>query len=539
MRLLRLLVLALPLTVALCPWATAARETPADEAIRTKTLLLGNGSEPQDLDPQVILGYNEYNIMIGLFEGLMVYDEASGRPIPGAAESYELSEDGLTYTFHLRPAGKWSDGEPVTAQDFVLALERLLTPKLGAEYAYMLHMVRGAEDFNAGRTTDFASVGIKAVDTLTLRFDLVRPTPYFLDLCAHQVTFPVPVRTILKYGPLDQRGTPWTSPGRIVGNGAFALTEWTPNVRVVLRKNPLYWGAASNKIESVVFFPNEDIATDERNFRAGQLHMTYDLLPNKIPTYRRSNPEQLRIDPLLENHFIRFNVTRAPFDNKKVRQALARAIDREALCSVVLYGSRLPGPSFTPAGIGGYTARATIPHDFNEARRLLAEAGYPGGKGLPAIEIQLNQDAINQRLYEAIQEMWRKELGVTVRLIRADFRVYLDAMRTLNYHASRSRWVADYGDPGNYLELMLGGGTNNWTGWANAEYDALVRQAGLTSQPAERMELLQKAEAILLDEAPVAPVFYGARTYLLDTRIKGWVPAILGVHRYQTLDLQP
>ncbi|WP_404422874.1 peptide ABC transporter substrate-binding protein [Nibricoccus sp. IMCC34717] len=512
--------------------------TPAEDALKSRTLLLGNGSEPQDLDPQTVLGFNEYNIMIALFEGLTVLDEATSRPIPGTAEAWTISEDGLRYVFTLRAGAKWSNGDPVTAQDFVESYQRMLTPKLAADYAYMLYPIRGAEEFNTGKTTDFATVGLRAVDARTLEIVLTRPTPHFLDLCAHQTYFPVHTTSLAKFGAVDERGTRWTQPGNLVGNGAFVLTEWLPNSRLVVKRNAHYWGNAANRLEAVVFYPNEDIAADERNFRAGQVHVTYDLLPNKIPAWKKSAPQNLRIDPFLESYFLRFNVTRAPFDNKKVRQALARAIDRETICNVLLFGSRTPAAFFTPPNTAGYTSRATVPTSFDEARRLLAEAGFPGGKGLPVLEIQMNHDAINQRVYEAVQELWRRELGVTVRLVRADFRVYLDAMKSLNFHASRARWVGDFNDPVTYLDMFVSGGGNNWTGWANPEYDRLIRTAAETLDTKARLELFQQAEALLLEEAPIAPIFFGAKTYLIHTAVKGWVPSLLGIHRYQTVWLE-
>ncbi len=534
---MRLLLVCLTL-LSLSSALLAQRQSGVESARQTKTLLLGNGSEPQDLDPQTILGFNEYNVMIALFEGLTVLDETTSRPIPGVAHRWDLSADGLTYTFHLRPEAKWHNGDPVTARDFVASYERMLNPKLAAEYAYMLYPIRGAEEYNTGKSTDFSTVGIREIDTHTLEIVLHSPTPFFLDLAAHQTFFPVHLPTLLKFGTKEERGTRWTLPGNLIGNGAFRLTEWVPNARLTVTRAETYWGNADNQINEVVFFPNEDIATDEKNFRAGQLHMTYDLLPTKIPSYRKNSPEVLRIDPFLESYFLRFNVTKPPFDNRKLRQALARAIDRETICKVLLFGSRQPAYALTPTNTAGYTARAQIPTDFAAARALLAEAGFPEGKGLPVLEIQLNTDGINQKVFEAIQEVWRRELGVTVRLTKADFRVYLDAMRTLNYSASRSRWVADYNDPGTFLDMFVTDGGTNWTGWSNPRYDALIRQANRTLDQAARYELFQEAEALLLDEAPIAPIFFGAKSYLLHPSVKGWAPSLLGIHRYQTVRLE-
>ena len=525
-------------TIALSPALFAQRETPVEAGRRTQTLHLGNGAEPADLDPQVSTVYTDYNILIALFEGLTVIDEATSQAIPGAAERWGVSADGLTYTFHLRENGRWSNGDPVTAQDFVTSYHRILSPALGSEYAYMLFPVKNAEAFNTAKITDFSQVGFRAVDARTFEITLDRPTPYLLALVAHQAWFPIHPPTILKFGKLDQRGTRWTRPGHLVGNGAYTLAQWEPNARIVVEKSDTYWDAAHTRLHSVVLYPNEKIDTDERNFRAGQLHITYDLLPEKIPTYRKQSPSPLRIDPFLETLFIRFNTTKPPFDNNKVRQALARAVDREVICRVLLNGSRAPANFFTPPNTAGYTATARVPTDFDAARRLLAEAGFPGGKGFPVVEIQMNTDAINKKVFEAVQEMWRRELGLNVRITNNDFRVYLDNERTLSFQVSRSRWVGDYNDPMTFLDMFVTDGTNNRTGWGNSEYDRLIDQAGRTQDQTARFELLQKAEAILLDEAPVTPVFFGARTFLIHPSVKGWIPSLLGIHRYQKVWLE-
>ena len=515
-----------------------ARETRVEEGLRTQTLHLGNGAEPQDLDPHICTAYTDYNILIALFEGLTVIDETTSQAIPGTAARWDRSPDGRVYTFHLRPEARWSNGDAVTAQDFVFSYERILSPGLAAEYAYMLYPLANAEAFNTGKITDFTQVGVKALDARTLELTLAAPTPYLLALIAHQAWFPVHPATIRKHGRPDERGTRWTRPENFVGNGAFTLETWEPNSRIVVAKSPTYWNAVENRINRVVFYPNENIATDESAFRAGQLHVTYDVLPDRIAHYQRTAPDQLRVDPFLESYFIRFNVKRPPLNDVRVRRALARAIDREAIASTLLSGSRLPAYHFTPPDIGGYRAAARVPTDFDAARALLAEAGFPNGQGFPVLNLQMNTDAINAKVMEAIQAMWKRELGISVTLSNADFRVYLDQMRTLNYDLTRARWIGDYNDPNTYLDMFITGGGNNQTGWSNPDYDRLIAEAGRTADQARRFELFQQAEAILLDEAPLAPVFFGTRTYLIHPSVKGWVPSLLGIHRYQTLRLE-
>lgn len=532
--------LTLPLVAAFIVLTTsvvAKRETPVDLASRTQTLLLGNGAEPRNLDPQVVNAYTDYNILIALFEGLTVFDEATSLPVPGVAESWDVSTDGLVYTFHLRPDAKWSNGDPVTADDFVFSFERILSPELASEYAYMLSPIRGAEDYTAGKLKDFARVGVRALDPRTLEISLARPTPYLLSLAAHQAWFPVPKNTVLKFGKIHDRSTAWTRPGNFVGNGAFVLEAWEPDQRIVVKKNPLYYGAALNKIAQVVFLPIGDPSVEERNFRTGQLHATYGLPVNRVPFYANQSPSPLRVDPLLETSYVRFNVTRPPFDNPRVRRAFSLAVDRGRIARKVTQGTRLEASSFVPPGTAGFVSTARVETDCDAARKLLADAGYPGGKGFPRVEIQYSTPIVDPRVVEAIQEMWRKELGVDVVLAPLEFRVQIDNQHQLAFQASVSRWVGDYNDPATFLDLMTSQSGNNDTGWKNSVYDALVETASGERDPAKRYALLQKAEQILLDEAPVSPLFFGTRTYLLRPEVKGWVPNILGIHRYQTLRL--
>ena len=532
------------LVIALCLFALVfgfagctPRETPAEAGLRTKTLLLGNGAEPADLDPQIDTAYTDMNILVALFEGLTTLDELTGQPQPGMAERWEASPDGLEWTFHLRADARWSNGDPLTADDFVYSFRRILAPRLASEYAYMLKPLKNAEAINAGKITDLAALGVRAVDPHTLALTLGEPCPWLLALAAHQAWFPVHRATIEKFGGMDQRGTRWTRPGNFVGNGAFALKEWTPNSRLIVEKNPYYWDAAHNRLNAVVFFPNEDIATDERNFRAGQLHLTYDLPPEKIATYRDEAPQFLRIDPFLETFYLRFNVTKPPLDNLKVRQALARALDRAAICRSVLRDSRAPAHAFTPPGTAGYTAQANVPDDFAAARRLLAAAGFPGGKGFPTLEVQIKNDDLHRSVLEAIQQMWRRELGINVVLAPLEQKTWIANQQAMTYQICSSRWAGDYLDPNTFLDLWVTNGGNNQTGWSNPGYDRLIAEAAHTLDTVRRQALQQQAEALLLDEVPIVPLFHGARIYLIHPAVRNWQPTLLGLHRYQYVEL--
>ncbi len=533
----RLLLALVVLGAVFAATACRPRETAVEAARADQTLLLGNGAEPGDLDPHLATAFTEFNIILALGEGLVASDERTGQPVPAAAASWDVSADGLRYTFHLRPEARWSNGEPVRASDFVFSFERVLRPALAAEYAYMLFPLRGAEAFNSGATDDFATVGARATDEHTLVLELESPTPHFLGLITNLAWFPVHPATILAHGRIDERGTAWTRPGNYVGNGAYRLEVWVPNDRIEVVRHPHHYSDPAAGIRRVVFFPTDNIPADEAAYRAGQRHATYDLLPDRIATYRRDAPGALRIDPLLETVYLRFNTTRAPLSDVRVRRALALALDREAITANVLQGSRVPARHYTPPGTGGYTAAARQPHDPDAARALLAEAGFPGGKNFPRLEFLMNTDAINKSLLEAIQAMWKRELGIDVALVAQDFRVYLDAMKGLRYDIARARWIGDYDDPNTYLDMFVTDGGNNQTGWSSPAYDALVARAATTLDPAARLAVFQEAEALLLEEAPIAPVFFGARVHLLHPDVRGWHGSLLGVRRYQTLHL--
>jgi oligopeptide transport system substrate-binding protein len=533
-RLLLSVWLALALSLAAC----ARRESPASAGARDGTLLVGNLAEPQELDPQLIAAYTDQNIAVALFEGLCALDERTSQPVPAVAERWEVSTDGLTWTFHLRPAAKWSNGEPLTAHDFVTAWRRVLHPTLAAEYAYLLYPIKNAAALNSGTLTDFSLLGAEALDDRTLRVALERPTPYLPALTAQPAWFPVNPRVLAKFGDLNRRQPAWTRPENLVGNGPFTLAEWTPNARLVVQKNPAYWDAAQVRLNRIVFFPTESPEVEERNFRAGQVHLTYGLPTTKLATYEKENPAALRRDPFLQAIFLRFNTTRPPFTDARVRRALSLAVDRDAIAASVLRGAGTPARSFTPPDCAGYTARATVPTDFEAARRLLAEAGFPGGRGLPPLDLQVRNDEHQPRVAEVLQAQWAKELGVTLTITPLEQKTWVQNQQTLNYTLSGAGWIGDFVDPITFLDLFVSNGGNNWTGWASADYDRLLAQAAATPDAADRHEIFQQAEALLLEQSPVAPVFFGVRAYLIHPAVRGWEPSLLGLHQYKKVYLE-
>lgn len=503
-----------------------------------QALRVGNGTEPQGLDPHTVSGVPEHRLTSTLFEGLVDLDCETLRPIPAVAESWSVSEDGTVYTFHLRPNASWSNGDPVTAQDFTYAWQRILTPALGSEYAYMLHCMKNAKDFNEGRIRDFGQVGVKAIDDHTIEVELEHPTPYFLSMQNHWTWFPVHRATIERFGRMDERNTKWTRPGNLVGNGAFVLKRWIPNNVIEVVKNEQYWNAANVRLNRILFYPTDNLLTEEHSFRTGLLHLTENVPITKVPVYRRDHPDVLQIDPYLGTYFYRINVTRAPFTDVRVRRAFAMAVDREAITRNVVMGGQRPAGTFTVPDTAGYTCDTGIDYDVEQARRLLAEAGYPEGLGLPPVELLYNTSENHKLIAEAIQQMWKRDLNVEVSLVNQDWKVYLASQKNLDYQIARASWIGDYLDPNTFLECFLTGGGHNNTGWSNKAYDDLLAEAARTADQRRRFDLMRRAEGILLGDAPIIPIFYYTRVYLKSPAVKGWHGNLLGYISFKTLYLE-
>ena len=531
------LALATVLTcVALGEAGCAKRETPVEEGIRTRTLLLGNQNEPASFDPHLYDSATEFNIIGALFEGLTTFDEKTATPVPGVAERWAISADGLTYTFHLRANARWSNGDRLTARDFAWSFERYLSPALASAYAYMLSPIRGADAFNAGKTKNFADVGVEAIDDTTLRLTLTRPAPYVLGMTV--TLMPIHRASVERAGRADDRTSPWARPGQLVGNGAFTLTEWRPNARVVVTKNPHYWGAATNAIERIIFHPIEKADTEELNFRAGQLHVTFDIPPSKIPVYRKEAPDHLRLDPLLNVMFVNFNVTKPPLNDGRVRRALALTLDRAAISGSVFNGARRPARTLVPPNCGGYAGPDGQREDFAAARELLAAAGYPKGKNFPAMAMLVRNDATMPKVAEIIQALWHRELGVKITIEPSEQKTWVADRNALRHTIAIGTFTGDFPDPTNFLDIFRTGHGSNSSGWANPAYDRLLDAAAAIVDPAARLARLRDAENLLLDEAALAPVVFGARTYLIHPTVKNWEPAPMGIHRYQLVRIE-
>ncbi len=507
-------------------------ETNVATGNREQILHLGNGAEPSDLDPQVVTGTKEFSLVEALFEGLVGADPVDLHPVPGAAKSWDISPDKRVYTFHLQPGAKWSNGDPLTAGDFVWSCRRILSPELASEFSFYLFVIKNARAFNQGDLKDFSQVGFRALDDATLQVTLDNPTPYFLDLLRARL-YPVHRATVEAAGGALRRGTNWTRPEHFVGNGPFTLQEWTVNKVITVRKNPHYWDAATVRLHEIRFYPYDSLDTEERAFRAGQLHKTYGLPFSKVDSYRRDQPGVVRLDPYARTQYLGVNCRKPVLDNPKVRRALGLAIDREAIVKNLTRGGERAATSLVPPDTGGYTARASLPHDPAAARALLAAAGFPGGHGLPPIEILYNTSEANRVIAEAIQQMWKTDLGVDAVLANQEWKVYLNRRTQQDYQIFEGGWTTTYLDPTGFLELLVGGSPINQHGWANAAYDGALDEAARATDPVARLESLQRAEGILLDEAPLIPLYFWTRVYLLSPSVQGWSPNRLDSHPYK------
>ena len=514
--------------------------TPVDSGLEKQIYHHGNGSEPQGIDPHIVTGVPEHHILISLCEGLTIPnpnpDDMNGY-MAGTAESWSVSEDGKEYIFNINENARWSNGDPVTANDFVWSWKRILTASLGSQYPDMLYYLVGAYEYHNGLTNDFSEVGVKAIDQKTLKVNLKNPTPFFLGLLSHYSTWPVHKETVLKYGDIDDRNGEWTRPGNFVCNGPFQLKSWELNNKIVVEKNPYYYDASIVKLNEIHYYPVSNVMTEDRMFRAGQLHLTSTLPSQKCPIYIEENPN-LRIDPYMGTYFYRINTNHEALKDVRVRKALAYSIDRELLVNKVTKCGQIPAYSFTPPGSNGYEPKTQIPFDPELAKSLLEDAGYSDENPFPKLEILFNTNEDHRKIALAIQQMWQVNLGIEIELVNQDWKVYLNREMIGDFQISRAGWIGDYEDPNTFLDLMRPNRGNNKTGWENKEYDELVEKANTINNQSERYEMLYKAEEILIDNMPIIPLYTYVRSYQLSPDVKGFNPHILDHHHPKFIYLE-
>lgn len=527
------------LLVILLSGVTACeRKTLVDIGTEQQILYYGNATDVTGVDPHGTNGMPEQRVMISLYEGLVAKDPKTLEIVPAVADHWEVSADNMTYLFHIREGAKWSNGDPITAHDFVNSWLRGLMPALGNETVTALFVFKNAEKYYNKEIADRSLVGFKALDDHHLKIELENPTPYFLQLLDYVALFPVHTSNMKKFGALDDPSNPWSKPGNFVGNGAFTLKDWVPGRSLVVEKNPHYWDKESVRLNEIHFMPVEQLLVEERMFKAGHLHRTEWMPYSKIPVYRANKDPEYNHYPFFSTYYYGFNVTKAPFDDARVRKALAYAVDRDTLVESITNGVQSATGAFTPPNTLGYTSRSQIVFDVEKARQFLADAGYPNGKNFPAVELTYNNSEDHRKVAEAIQQMWKKNLNIHVKLKNQEWKVFLYEVKNLNHNIARLGWVGDYIDPNTFLETFTSTSGDNKTGWKNKQYDDLIRKAATIANKEDRYKVFQQAEAILLDEAPLIPLYNYTTNNLISTQLKGYHQNILDYYSYKHLYLE-
>jgi len=492
----------------------------------------GNVSEPVTLDPHKATGTWEDRILSETLVGL-TEDDPAGRPAPGVAERWEVTPDGLVWTFHLRKA-VWSDGAPVTAEDFVFSLRRILSPETASEYASLLYLIVGAEAFNEGKAPPEA-LGVRALDPRTLEIRLTHPAPYLPELAKHHTMFPVPKHAVEKWGDA------WAQPEHYVANGPYVVKSWRLGDRVTLEKNPRYWNADKVCIDRVNFYPTSDAASAERRVRRGELDVNADIQSNRIAFLREKAPGYVHTYTYLGVAYLAFNNTVPAFRDPRVRRALAMSIDRDFITGKLLRGGQIPAYAFVPPGVANYTASrppawAAWPLEKRqaEARRLLAAAGYGPNRPLK-ISIKHRNTPDPMLFMPAIQADW-KAVGVQTELIQNEGQIAYAAYRARDFVVADAAWIADYNDPMSFLYLMQSTtGAQNYGDYKSPAYDALLARADAEPDAKRRADVLAEAEHSMLEDAPVAPIYFYVNKNLVTPKVTGWVDNLVDHHRLRYL----
>jgi oligopeptide transport system substrate-binding protein len=493
------------------------------------TYYRGNAAEPETLDPSLAQGVQEDAIMGDLLVGLMTAD-AGAKPIPGMATSWTTSADGLIWTFKLREA-LWSDGVPVTADDFVFAWRRILDPKTAAFYAYFLFLLKNAQAINAGKMPP-TELGARALDTRTLEINLIHPAPYLLEMLTHVTMLPLPRHVV------EAKGKEWARPGSYVSNGPFVLTEWVPNGHVMAVKNPRFYDAANVALEKIVYFPTDDYGAALQRLRAGELD-TQDRLPGEQIDWIRSNmPELLDPVPQLILDFVSVNLTRKPFDDVRVRTAMNLAINREAITRRVTHVGYVPAYNLVPPNTanfpGGnefYFRHMPYGQRITEGQRLMREAGFgPNKRVQTTYMIRATTAGTYRSVAAALQQMFAL-VYVDVSIIPNDMAIFYDSLEVQNYDTSQPGWSADFNDASNFLDIFRTDSGNNWGKYSNPAYDAMLDSAQHEIDLAGRGRKLAEAEAILLKDQAFMPLFFWVSGNLVRPYVKGWAGNNLDQHR--------
>ncbi len=487
-----------------------------------------NSAEPATLDLHKATGQPEFRILGALFEGLVTRKEG-GRIEPGLAHSWVVSEDGLTYTFHLRPAF-WSDGSPLSSRDFLLSWRRFVDPKTASEYSALLGSVSGGNRIRSGSLSP-DSLGVSAPDDSTFVVNLEHPVGFFLQLCAFEPLFPIPVAIAEKFQEA------WTQPGNIVGNGPFRMKKWERNRELVVEKNPYYWDSSAVRQPLISFKPVEDALTSYNMFLTGEADWIFNIPPSKLEAAALRPEYYTR--PMFGTYYFSVNCTKPGFDSPSLRKALSYAIDRKKIVDHVLKGGQIPATGFLPP-LEGYASIGLKLYDPEKARMYLRESGFGPENPPKGLQILFNNSETHKSVAEVVRQMWKETLGLETELVNYEWKVYLDNTRNLTYSSvARSSWIGDYADPSTFLELGVSDNGNNRTGYKNPVYDSLLAVSWTTQEPEKRMRQLLEAEKILMEDMPVIPIYYYTINELRNPALQGAQADPLGMYAWKRVFLDP
>jgi oligopeptide transport system substrate-binding protein len=496
----------------------------------------GNTADPETLDPHKASTTYEAHILRDLFEGLVMPD-SKAELIPGAAENWSVSADGTVYTFKIRPDAVWSNGDQVTADDFVYGFRRLEDPATAAEYASMLYVVKNAEEVNSGKLPP-ESMGVRAIDATTLEISLNTPTPYFLQMLTHQSTYPVHKQ------PIESLGSAWTKPGSLVSNGPFTLSEWVPNDHIRLVRNPKFHDAENVRLDAVVFYPTQDRSAAIKRFQAGELDSNDELPVEQLADLRTKFGDQVHVGPYLGVYYCFINLKKDPWTNPKLRRAISLIIDREFLANSVWGGSMIPAYGMVAPGISGYASYeadyAGIPQIDREdmAKDILDQLGYGPANPLK-LELRYDTSENNQNTAVAIQEQLRP-FGIEVSLLNTDAKTHFSYLEGGgDFDFARSGWIGDYKDPETFLGTLRRASGNNLGHYESADFERLMDAAAATgAEPEKRMRLLGEAERELIDDVGILPLLFYSYQNIVSSKLRGWKENVMDVHpsRFVTLD---
>jgi len=515
-----------------CGHRDAAKNAAGESLVELRR---GNGPDPDSLDPHKARAMESMVVLRDLFEGLTRLDHDAA-PIPGQAMSWSVSDDGLVYTFKLRPNLQWSNGDTLVAEDFAAGLRRLVDPLTASQYAQVVDVIRNAPEIIAGRKP-VAELGVAAPDQNTVVITLSTPAPYLPGLMAHPSTAP------LHRPSLEKLGERFTRPGEQVSNGAFVLEEWLQGSYIRAARNTHYWNNAANKIDLVKFLQIADENAELRAYRSGEMHFTAVVPRGQFGWIEQNLSKELHISPQLTIYYYGFNLDRALFKDPRIRKALSMVIDRERLASSVLRVGELPAYGWVPPGVFNYTAQSAgyaqtpIAERIASARKLLAEAGYSRDKPL-RFELRYNTGEVHAKVAVAVASMWKEALGVEAQLTAVEFKSLFQDVDRRDVDVFRFSWVGDYNDPYTFLQYLKSDFGINLPHYKSAAYDALLAQASQQTDLARRRELLEHAERTMLEDQPLIPIYFYVNKHLVKPEVQGWYDNVMNVMYSQDLSLQ-